>query len=196
MNYTELKRLAEAATQGDWTHLKHGVIKGGPAVQFTNGSSQQQIVMTTGAEWMRQGEQYANADFIAAANPAAVLALIAENDELRNAGSQLRTFFVDATEQCCKAERERDQLRAEVAGLRTGYEAYARVNAELKAENEALRNDAERYRWLRSRESAEDPEISVTRWTQLAPDRAVGEAPRLEVLDAAVDDAMGKGEQS
>ncbi|GAA0258924.1 hypothetical protein [Pseudomonas rhodesiae] len=32
-----------------------------------------------------------------------------------------------------------DQLRAEVAGLRTGYEAYERVNAELKAENEALR---------------------------------------------------------
>lgn len=29
---------------------------------------------------------------------------------------------------------ERDQLRAEVAGLRTAYEAYERVNAELKAE--------------------------------------------------------------
>lgn len=34
---------------------------------------------------------------------------------------------------------ERDQLRAEVAGLRTGYEAYERVNAELKAEVEGLR---------------------------------------------------------
>ena len=34
---------------------------------------------------------------------------------------------------------ERDQLRAEVAGLKTGYEAYERVNAELKAECEALR---------------------------------------------------------
>lgn len=34
---------------------------------------------------------------------------------------------------------ERDQLKAEVAGLKTGYEAYERVNAELKAENEALR---------------------------------------------------------
>ncbi|KTC28024.1 MoxJ protein [Pseudomonas sp. ICMP 19500] len=30
------------------------------------------------------------------------------------------------------AVAERDQLRAEVAGLRTGYEAYERVNAELK----------------------------------------------------------------
>lgn len=37
---------------------------------------------------------------------------------------------------------ERDQLRAEVAGLRTGYEAYEQVNAELKAEVEKLRNAA------------------------------------------------------
>jgi len=36
-------------------------------------------------------------------------------------------------------EIERDQLRAEVAGLKTGYEAYERVNAELKAENELAR---------------------------------------------------------
>ncbi|NNA69477.1 hypothetical protein [Pseudomonas gessardii] len=34
---------------------------------------------------------------------------------------------------------ERDQLRAEIAGLKTGYEAYERVNAELKAEVEGLR---------------------------------------------------------
>lgn len=33
------------------------------------------------------------------------------------------------------------RLRAEVAGLRTGYEAYEQVNAELKAENEALRRE-------------------------------------------------------
>lgn len=40
---------------------------------------------------------------------------------------------------CVDIQAERDQLRAEVAGLRTGYEAYEQVNAELKAENEALR---------------------------------------------------------
>lgn len=37
------------------------------------------------------------------------------------------------------ADVEIATLRAEVAGLRTGYEAYERVNAELKAECEALR---------------------------------------------------------
>ena len=35
--------------------------------------------------------------------------------------------------------QEVEALKAEVAGLRTGYEAYERVNAELKAEVEALR---------------------------------------------------------
>jgi hypothetical protein len=37
MDTTELKKAAEAATQGDWHHYKHGVIKGGPVVQFVNG---------------------------------------------------------------------------------------------------------------------------------------------------------------
>ena len=35
--------------------------------------------------------------------------------------------------------QEVEALKAEVAGLRTGYEAYERVNAELKAENEVLK---------------------------------------------------------
>ena len=35
--------------------------------------------------------------------------------------------------------QEVEALRAEVAGLRTGYEAYEQVNAELKAEVEGLR---------------------------------------------------------
>ncbi len=36
--------------------------------------------------------------------------------------------------------QENIRLKAEIAGLKTGYEAYERVNAELKAENAALRN--------------------------------------------------------
>ena len=41
------------------------------------------------------------------------------------------------------ADVEIATLRAEVAGLRTGYEAYERVNAELKAEMEVLRKALE-----------------------------------------------------
>ena len=43
-------------------------------------------------------------------------------------------------------EANRDQLRAEVAGLRTGYEAYERVNAELKAENERLERNRDMWK--------------------------------------------------
>ena len=44
--------------------------------------------------------------------------------------------------------QEVEALRAEVAGLKTGYEAYEQVNAELKAEVEGLRKDSESYRLL------------------------------------------------
>ncbi|MDU8420245.1 hypothetical protein RYA60_18470 [Pseudomonas syringae] len=44
--------------------------------------------------------------------------------------------------------REMRDLKAEVAGLKTGYEAYERVNAELRAECEALRKDKDRLDWL------------------------------------------------
>ena len=65
---------------------------------------------------------------------------------------------------------ERDQLRAEVAGLRTGYEAYERVNAELKAEVEVFRG-------------------------LLREMRAIGNHAPAE-LTLRIDAAMGKGERS
>ena len=43
-------------------------------------------------------------------------------------------------------EIERDQLRAEIAGLKTGYEAYEQVNAELKAENERLERNRDMWK--------------------------------------------------
>lgn len=118
---------------------------------------------------------------------------------------------------------ERDRLRAEVAGLRTGYEAYEQVNAELKAEVEALREevalddkiiadrdrllnmfdcpahgqcipyameqiealrkDAERYRWLRDSDYA--GKIL----------RDMGAKYRADA-DQRIDAALGQGEQS
>lgn len=66
-------------------------------------------------------------------------------------------------------EIERDQLLAEVAGLRTGYEAYERVNAELKAEVEVFRG-------------------------LLGEMRAIGNHAPAE-LTLRIDAAMGKGER-
>lgn len=83
---------------------------------------------------------------------------------------------------------ERDQLRAEVAGLKTGYETYERVNAELKAEVEGLRKGAGRYEWLREARSGY---IEVVEWIGPHATGMTGED-----LDSLLDAAMGKGEQS
>lgn len=110
-------------------------------------------------------------DFLLGVDPEEILALIAENDDLSKALSAMRHRFADAAEQCCKAERERDQL---------------------KAENEALRKDAERYRWLKSR-----PVNAPTCGPDLAQwDDHQGDALRGLFADEAIDAAMGKGEQS
>ena len=191
-------------------------------------------------------------EFEAAATPAAVLALIAENDQLkkdrRTEHQSLRSdkarnslYMMIATsiiddhpyertgsdwdyehpihDKIISFLAERDQLRAEVAGLRTGYEAYERVNAELKAElaaeiqrrfdgneiaarerdeevrklkaeNEALRKDAERFRyWRRCWANEEDANLPYSVEMQMDSN---GD---FEIEDA-FDAAMGKGEQS
>lgn len=65
------------------------------------------------------------------------------------------------------------RLRAEVAGLRTGYEAYERVNAELKAEVDGLRNALRPL---------------LAHWDDLRP----GESLNVDAARAA----LGQGEQS
>jgi len=87
-----------------------------------------------------------------------------------------------------------DQLRAEVAGLKTGYEAYERVNAELKAENEALRKNADRYQWLRLADWWRSPICVIRNPKEQA--KLGSDCPTGERLDIAVDAAMSKGEQS
>lgn len=146
-----LKELAEAATPGEWA--KHegrlgGVVYGGPVQHWVRGSGQSQIAMTTGAEWMRPGENESNAAFIAAANPAAVLALLAEIERL-TAGihgydspehaaqvadthghnlvlAEKRLNSVAAL--CSTVEQERDQLKAKLAELEATAEPAAWAN--------------------------------------------------------------------
>lgn len=146
---TELKRLAEAATPGPW--YQHGGI-----MQVLSHDCE------TVCETFEDDGECPDAQFIAAANPAAVLALIAENERLQQreqdlsasvkywfnacGGKQFEAGVKHADEAASKYidehwRRQRDQLRAENAGLRTGYEAYERVNAELKAEVEKLRKE-------------------------------------------------------
>ncbi|WP_321374337.1 hypothetical protein [Pseudomonas extremaustralis] len=191
---TELKRLAEAAYPGPWC-LENGMN------QVRDNADD--FVCDTGED------EPINSAFIAAANPAAVLALIAENESLhaqhaRDSG-ELRKLCAARD----SARRERDQLRAEVAGLKTGYEAYELVNAELKAENEALRKDAELHAQIQRaagelpagweiRVCVEHESGYVELWDQ---DGCEVDFPNsceslgLTVSDA-IDAAMGKGEKS
>lgn len=77
-----------------------------------------------------EGESISDAweDFESSANPAAVLALIAEVEGLR-------------------AQHGRDS--AELRSLCQARDDSRKERDQLKAEVEALRKDAERYRWLR-----------------------------------------------
>ncbi|NMY04619.1 hypothetical protein HBO12_16795 [Pseudomonas sp. WS 5059] len=98
-----------------------------------------------------------DAEFIAACEPGAVLALIAENEQLAKTADCWDRLNVQnkALSDSFRAERDQAEqdykdvvgtielrdieiakIKAEVAGLRTGYEAYEQVNAELKAECE------------------------------------------------------------
>lgn len=103
-------------------------------------------------------------------NPETVLALIAENQALKGPHDWLAEDLIKelvdnaqafqensdhgendpfaivllaAASRIRRQEANIDKQRAQVAGLRTGYEAYERVNAELKAENEALRKECD-----------------------------------------------------
>lgn len=97
------------------------------------------------ADWKRNTE--ALDDFLGEKTVGEVaLELLAESDRLVSVCERAEQVInteskaaAIATGRANLLQAERDQLRAEVAGLRTGYEAYERVNAELKDENEALK---------------------------------------------------------
>lgn len=139
----ELKRLAEAA---------YGAKFQTEGFEQTDGRGQHYgglILHENGHTIIASCVMQPWADFIAAANPAAILALIAENEGLhaqhaRDSG-ELRKLCAARD----SARRGRDHLKAENAGLQTGFKAYEATVQELKAEVESLRPNAARYMWLR-----------------------------------------------
>ena len=84
--------------------------------------------------------------------------------------------------------QEVEALKAEVAGLRTGYEAYERVNAELKAEVEVLRKYGEEFAVLaeRRREEAEALRKDADKWAsvQRAGDQLLADEGRSAIWSA------------
>ncbi len=87
---SEIEERLRAATPGPFIHSGHGCIRGGPVRHFERGSSQTQVAMTTGQDWMTPEEQLANAEMLAHA-PQDIAALIAEVKRLREALRQACT---------------------------------------------------------------------------------------------------------
>lgn len=104
-DYTELKRLAEAATPGPW--YQHGGI-----MQVLSHDCE------TVCETFEDDGECPDAQFIAAANPAAVLALIAENEQLAKNYKSLCDSVAHLNAASTSAGDEVARLKAECEGLR------------------------------------------------------------------------------
>lgn len=90
--------------------------------------------------------------------------------------------------------RKNADLQAKVAGLNTGYEAYERVNAELRAECEALK---EKYEAARDRKNsitalqAENEALRKDASLHVNLQRAAGELPGAWSIDVSVERHAG-----
>lgn len=103
-----LKALAEAATKGQWqaydTHGKRFI----EAI----GSEDHVVCATPKKQWLKDSE------FIAAANPQAVLALLAENDALRLRVADESNAATDARFEFSRLTEEYDDLASAAANNR------------------------------------------------------------------------------
>ncbi|WP_217989957.1 ead/Ea22-like family protein [Pseudomonas plecoglossicida] len=159
----KLKALAEAATQ---SHGARRVEVDHNGVHVIGDGSWKIL-----SAWHTpDGKGAQNAEFAAAASPATILALLAEIEQLRESHEQVCTNY------------NRVSFTSEQRGKHID---------QLKAENEALRKDAKRYRFLRNQHwpVAElavvcNPKVSV----KLGHD-----CPSGDRLDQQVDGAMIRG---
>ena len=135
-DHSELKRLAEACGTLNWRFQQENWTE--YAIRDDHGYI---ATMRVGSP-KRAGpdpDREAKAKFLGAMTPAAVLGLIADLDEARN--GMKHSCAIRLKKQIEHLETERDQLKAEIAGLKTGFEAYEQVNAGLKAEVEGLQKE-------------------------------------------------------
>ena len=77
------------------------------------------------------------------------------SDSFRAERDQAEQDYKDVVGTIELRDIEISKLRAEVAGLRTGYEAYEQVNAELKAENERLERNRDMWKGQVERQTEE-----------------------------------------
>lgn len=166
-NYEELKRIAKAATRGVWRAGKNSddVVADHPAGH----AQDQQSLDYYGGHLVAESIAAHNREFIAAANPAVVLALIAENERLRESDQEAtelcdtlsvllgevavavrgpeepksRHGFHDLPRRVKTVVGERDQLKAEVEALRAELAWSENDSRDQSDLIESLRKDAQ-----------------------------------------------------
>lgn len=125
--------------------------------------------------------------------------LVASNgrDQLQAEVERLKTENQSEVGACLLSVAENKKLQAENEALRGLYQMHKATETRemrcLKTENEALRKDAERYRWLRGQHWNES-EMAVV----CHPKKGVKlgfDCPSEGRLDSAIDFAMSEGEQ-
>lgn len=104
---TELRRLADAATPGPWHDKMHCTVNSG-APHF-------EVVADTE---MDHGRMTENAAYIAAAHPAAVLALLDEVERLRSQLAHWKTFAIHAEGERAAWKKTAQEIDAELIALR------------------------------------------------------------------------------
>ncbi|EPE4621782.1 ead/Ea22-like family protein [Escherichia coli] len=133
IDYQVLREKAEKATCGEWS-LEYGESRfdGDDALIHREAAGYIPICRIEGAHPESgfdedfQMEQQANAEFIAAANPATVLALL---DELERNQQYIK-----------RRDQENDDIALTVGRLRVELEAAEKRNAKLQSENAYIRN--------------------------------------------------------
>ncbi|AZD07543.1 hypothetical protein C4K26_2140 [Pseudomonas chlororaphis] len=149
MNHTELKRLAEAAPEGPWFGPEYA-----PGTSYVFDVDLGSLLHYESIDT----EQDACLRYVAAANPAAVLALIAEIETLkagfknfhRSLCERFGYYHDDIDWQRDQASLEEhiatqfNHVSAENSSLRSQMETVQRGAGQLKAENEALRKERDK----------------------------------------------------
>lgn len=135
--YSELKMLAEYATPGPWVAQHPNAGQRGSEVASVGGLNQ--VCADLGPS---------NALYIAASNPSAVLALIAEVERLSFREKMLSEYGCEY----CAGSGHVHRIDGDYLGVCDSCSAYefncAKHEIEkLKNENESLKKDAARYRW-------------------------------------------------
>ncbi|SEE39381.1 hypothetical protein [Pseudomonas coleopterorum] len=156
-DYSELKRLAEAATPGPWS------TEANELYWLEDGYTKHLMETFDGSDICHDAEHPDNLKFIAAANPAAVLDLISEVEVISaylctcpDCGGEGEIFtgsysyfgHMDPPEpnmdKCVECDGKG------LIGTPQNLQTVIAERDQLKAEVEALRKDAERYRHLRN----------------------------------------------